>query len=458
MTKRTSDTAVEDPPIHPIHTSEKIGIKRSLTPEGFLLCEEVPIARTGWMLYGPGETPVKTNDSGYAMIFRDESTLFRDVTIRSFLGKPVTNDHPENGQVSPSNWSSVAVGTAHNVRRGTQDTDVLLADLLITQDKAIADIQAGKVEVSAGYDADYETTGSGEGRQLNIQGNHIALVERGRCGPRCAIGDHFPTPQKGKPTMATAVSSGRKRRVITDAVRQSMLDAAAALATNDEDEGDATHLHIHMPAEGEPAVIPAEASAKDALEEADPMQARVEAIEAKLEAMPEAITKAVTDAISNWKPAADEAPPPDDDEEGDDDKKGDKTTDSAALETGFKALVADAEVLVPGMIVPAFDPKAKRKVTVDRMCAVRRKVIDTCYATTDGRTTVDAVAGKSIDTSTLDCKQVATLFRAAAGAKRLLNNRVSTGDAGRIPEQPEVKKPMTLADLNKINRAHFSAR
>ena len=37
------------------YTVSKLGPKRSLTPEGYLLCQDVPVARTGEMLYAEGE-------------------------------------------------------------------------------------------------------------------------------------------------------------------------------------------------------------------------------------------------------------------------------------------------------------------------------------------------------------------------------------------------------------------
>ena len=83
-----------DPPVmegHTILANEQIGPRRRLTPEGFLLCESVPIARTGWMMYGPNETPVKTGDNGLALIHRGPADLFRPSTIQSFVGKSVTN-------------------------------------------------------------------------------------------------------------------------------------------------------------------------------------------------------------------------------------------------------------------------------------------------------------------------------------------------------------------------------
>ncbi len=79
------------------------------------------------------------------------------------------------------------------------EDDILLADLLITDKAAIESVRAGLREVSCGYDADYEQIEPGRGRQRNIIGNHVALVEKGRCGSRCAIGDKdMPTQAKKK--------------------------------------------------------------------------------------------------------------------------------------------------------------------------------------------------------------------------------------------------------------------
>lgn len=170
------------------YTVEQLSPKISETPEGFLLCESVPVARTGEMTYKAGEVPVK-DKGGVVTIKRTEDVVFDDVTIRSFEGKPVTLDHPDDF-VTPENWTELAHGTVQNVRRGTgEQDDLLLADLLITTAKAIELVKSGLREVSCGYDADYAELEEGLGEQKNIIGNHIALVDKGRAGSRCAIGD-----------------------------------------------------------------------------------------------------------------------------------------------------------------------------------------------------------------------------------------------------------------------------
>lgn len=160
------------------------------TPEGFLICIGVPITRTGELVYGEGETPLETDDDGQIVIDRTEGDVFDPHTMASFEGKPVTINHPDDF-VNPNNWADLARGTLQNIRRGQGDEkNCLLADVLITDAMAIGLVKNGLREVSCGYEAEYVQTGKGKGRQTKIVGNHLALVEKGRAGPSCAIMDH----------------------------------------------------------------------------------------------------------------------------------------------------------------------------------------------------------------------------------------------------------------------------
>lgn len=234
---------------------KKIGKKMSLTPEGFLLCEGVPVARTGEQVYGPGETPLKPGKDGLVHIQRDEKEVFRPETIASFEGKDVVDEHPEEG-VDPSNWREVSVGHAQNIRRGEgPESEYLLADLIIKDPDAIAAVREGKREISCGYDCDYEQTGDGQGRQYNIVGNHVALVEHGRCGPRCAIKDHSPQEISNMPKKTTVKDRLKKLfGAKDDAEFEQMLnrpDGDEAVSEGGESGGGVEiHNHIHMPGEG----------------------------------------------------------------------------------------------------------------------------------------------------------------------------------------------------------------
>jgi hypothetical protein len=175
------------------YTSSQLSEHIAETPEGFLICYDVPISRTGFYLYKTNELPKQFKDSadhqGYVKIYRDEDEVFSDITIRSFEGKPVTIQHPDDF-VTPENWRDFAHGSMQNVRRGEgSQKDLLLADVLLTTDKAINLIRNGLREVSCGYDAQYELIEKGKGRQISIIGNHLALVPKGRAGSRCAILD-----------------------------------------------------------------------------------------------------------------------------------------------------------------------------------------------------------------------------------------------------------------------------
>lgn len=160
------------------------------TPEGYLICHDTVIARTGMQEYGANEVPVKGN--GVVKVFRMVEDVLSTDTLASFEGKPLTAGHPEDF-VTPDNWNKLAMGFAKNIR-GTQSEDdenlhYIIADVMITNAKAIQAVKDGLRELSCGYEADYVDNGDGTGRQIDIRGNHIALVPQGRCGSACAIKD-----------------------------------------------------------------------------------------------------------------------------------------------------------------------------------------------------------------------------------------------------------------------------
>lgn len=171
------------------YIEEQLSENISLTPENFLLCKDVPLTRTGVFLYREGEVPIEGDSYGVIRIERDADEVFAERAITSCLGKPITINHPE-GFVNPDNWKELAVGNVQNVRRGEgNQIDLLLGDLLVTDSKAIELVKAGLRQISLGYDAEYEQTDKGKGRQTDITMNHVALVLKGRAGDRCKIND-----------------------------------------------------------------------------------------------------------------------------------------------------------------------------------------------------------------------------------------------------------------------------
>ena len=167
-------------------------------PEGYLLCLNVPVARTGTQDYlpeelglAPGSFSFATGPGGLVSVYRPEEEVFAPETMASFEGMPVTNDHPPDG-VDVDNIRRLQMGHAHNIRRGTgEESDLLLADLIITDERLIEAILNGKREISCGYTYELAEE-NGRYIQRKIRGNHIAVVDAGRAGPRVSIKDKKP--------------------------------------------------------------------------------------------------------------------------------------------------------------------------------------------------------------------------------------------------------------------------
>jgi hypothetical protein len=126
---------------------------------------------------------------------RPAEEVFAQRALGSFLAKPITNDHPSNG-VTIDNWSALAKGAIGEVVR---DGEYARMSGLITDKATISDYQAGKRELSGGYGAEIVVAdgvnAKGEpfvAKQTTIDGNHVALVDRGRAGSECSIRDALP--------------------------------------------------------------------------------------------------------------------------------------------------------------------------------------------------------------------------------------------------------------------------
>ena len=131
-------------------------------------------------------------DAATVNVLRDEAVVFDNASVRSFIGKPITDDHPAEA-VNASNWRDHGRGV---IMGAIRDGDHLAFDLVLMDAATIAKVEAGKAELSNGYSAGIEfgdfTAADGtkcQARQTSIAGNHVAIVDRGRAGPTCRIGD-----------------------------------------------------------------------------------------------------------------------------------------------------------------------------------------------------------------------------------------------------------------------------
>lgn len=395
-----------------IHTVEQVSPKIALTAEGYLLCADVAIARTGTLIYAAGEIPAEPNAEGLIYVNRSADEVFKDEAINSFLAKPVTNLHPDS-MVTPDNWKDVAVGTVQNVRR---EDGFLMADLLITDAAAINDIQKnGLREVSCGYDAQYIQTSPGYASQAGIIGNHVALVPRGRCGTSCSIKDHEIMKKLSFKDKMLAAFKTRDEGEINK-----VLDEIG--------EGEGGDLHIHLPSESKQ---------EETKDDEDPMEARLQAIESALTAL----TK-----------TGDDAPVDEEDKENatedDDDDDSEKPTADA-----FKSVLSKAAILSPGIKFTAPTGDAKTAAFKDAICGCKLQALKSAYATDAGKSAIEPfLAGKTIDK--LKGASLDAVFAGASalmGARNNAGTRVtSTKDFGHSPKTP--------AEINAANAAFWANR
>lgn len=408
---------------------EQVGRTRWRTPEGYLYCEGVRIARTGPMLYRPDEVLDVTPAPGDKMVVitRDESVLFDPMTVFSFAGKPVTLGHPPVF-VKPDNYKKYSVGTMLCPRRGEGvDADYLLVDLLIQDKGAIDAVEAGTVEVSPGYAAPKKQIRPGVGIQTAMMGNHVALVKRGRGGPACAIEDE--EPDMSKPNK------------LWDRVRAAF-KAQDENALNELIETDIGNTTDEKPADAakEPAKI-TDTATFDSAALVNSIDSAVKAINAVATEM-RAGFKQVNDALDGLR---DE----DTDDEGkdcDDPNKKDATADSAGLLPVFTDVCARAELLSPGISMETLDAAVPEATARSRIRDVRVRSLNAALQNDVRGPLVRAVMGDVKDAATLSDEALEVAHRASSEMIRTVNNGRMSHSQKTFPQGP-----MTAAKLQELN-------
>lgn len=168
------------------------------TVEGFLICRNVPIARTGEMEYLESELIADGSSSKMVPVCRSPDDVFSEAALSSFEGKPITDEHPPE-LLTPDTYSRYARGHAQNIRKGEGEWEGhVIADLHIQDEELIRAVQGGKREISCGYECSYTENEDGTYSQHEIRGNHIAVVARGRAGKHVAILDSRKKPEAAK--------------------------------------------------------------------------------------------------------------------------------------------------------------------------------------------------------------------------------------------------------------------
>lgn len=497
--------------------TERIGEKRSRSPEGFLICHDVPLARIGEQLYTPQELEGVIRPkpgTNYIRVMRDAEQVFHPDTIRSAEGKPFVVFHPDGLVVTPQNFRDLNVGHVQNVRRGEGAlAEFLLGDLVVGAEDAIELIEKNEIrEISLGYDCEYDELGyphelpSGVARQRGIVINHAALVPEGRCGPKCSIGDHSAcetheikpeTTIMAKPTTSSIVDRIRSAFTTKD---NAGLDAALGElgAPPEGSAGDTVVIHNHLAAPGGgDRHATGDGAALTVDSEAPPwfsgfvavLDKRLKAMDAKIKDADkdddeddEEKKKKKAEADRRARDAARTGDNGDDDDEEKKKKEADQallaeldlelpegltiatvgTNDSVAFEPTFERVIASAEILAPGIRVPTFDAKSKPKATFDAMCGLRRKALGLALNQPETAGMVEVVTnGRMIATDSAPCSYVRTVFDAVVALKKAANNGAAgagggqpTGDRAGVKTASPIR---TIADLNRHNAERYKS-
>lgn len=162
----------------------------SMTPEGYLDAAVQP-TRTGIFIYYYGGKMVRE--------LRRPEEVFKADSLQSLVNKPVTNGHPRDATgmhifLDANTARSYDVGHVYGTHEPADDGVHTQSRVLIKDAAMISQIKSGKVQVSCGYECDYnDTPGEYQGmkydrEQINIRNyNHLAIVDRGRAGSGVAI-------------------------------------------------------------------------------------------------------------------------------------------------------------------------------------------------------------------------------------------------------------------------------
>lgn len=456
-----------------IKAKTELGPSQKLTDEGFLICYDVPVARTGDQQYAweelvdpTGKVKLEPDDRGLVTVERNENDVFDAESMSTFNMKPIVIDHPRSepgGFVTPENWERLAVGVGFNVRRGEgENAHLMYADFMIWDIEAIEAVMGGLREVSNGYDALYVPNGKGRAIQRNIRGNHFALVRRARCGSECAIGDSSESligagkMKKWFEEMWAAFRGGDEAKF-----KAAMGAMPARLATMDSEETDEEKKKR-------------EDKEKESSSTND---ARFKALDERMDKMEQSFNdghKGIMDSLTKfrdkmgWKDEEnenheiegelkEEAPV------GTGDAAISAATDSSFLSESHRQTASLLEIIAPGARMPVFDSKENKIATFRNICDARKKALK--LGLNDSRTNgiIEGVRnGRALTADSIDqmpCGAVRTLFLAVGSAKKEANNRTasatgtSTADAERIRNNGGKTTGIpSLAEVQKRNR------
>lgn len=169
---------------------------KELDKSKFWIIRDNPIIKTGVFPYLGRQISPDLNPTQIYNVLRPEDELFKQKTIDSFNMLPITIGHAllgskDEGLTPPEEKGIEGTTGEHAKRTGDKMTNTIK----LYSERIKDEINNGKKELSAGYFCDFmPESGTYQGRhydyvQRNIDGNHIALVEKGRNGSDVRVMD-----------------------------------------------------------------------------------------------------------------------------------------------------------------------------------------------------------------------------------------------------------------------------
>lgn len=239
------------------------------TPQGYVVTTAT-ITRAGPVEYYGHDIGLTGSDANKKItILRTLEELSSPDTLKSFEGLPLTLTHPDSGEVSVNDHKEIAIGHIQNIRI---DGDKVICDVYITDAKAIKVLENTDVrEVSVGYEPAEIEERSGKLYQINIRGNHVAVVAEGRYGSVCRLNDKKGKAMKKSYTLKDLVSLLKGKRAN---------DAESATLTADEIVGMIAALEKSLEDLNGQGTEEAAAKAQEVLTQLSELKAQLEGMKA----------------------------------------------------------------------------------------------------------------------------------------------------------------------------------
>lgn len=189
---------------------------KELDKSKFWIIRDNPIIKTGVFPYLGRQISPDLNPTQIYNVLRPEDELFKQKTIDSFNMLPITIGHAllgskDEGLTPPEEKGIEGTTGEHAKRTGDKMTNTIK----LYSERIKDEINNGKKELSAGYFCDFmPESGTYQGRhydyvQRNIDGNHIALVEKGRNGSDVRVMDSAEGIQPARQFVCDAMELGK---------------------------------------------------------------------------------------------------------------------------------------------------------------------------------------------------------------------------------------------------------